>query len=124
MVLTHHLLLLPSGTLPAAIARKHFQDWIVFIGASGLELSQTPYKTTLVSDHKLFSNDNNQIGNEHDNVTSPSILLQNEEVKREKGIWYNLKILSLNNRIDIYVDGILRIKAATKDYYHYSSDEK
>ena len=44
------------------------------------------------------------------------ILSQNEEVKRQKGIWYNLKILLLKNNIEIYVNDILRIKVPTRDY--------
>ena len=49
---------------------------------------------------------------------------QNEEVKRQKGIWYNLKILFLKNNVEIYLDDILRIKVPIREYYSNSSDEK
>ena len=44
------------------------------------------------------------------------ILSENEEVKRQKGIWYNLKILLLKNNIEIYVNDILRINVPARDY--------
>ena len=96
----------------------------VYIGESGLELSRTPYNTTLVSEQgKDYGSDNNHKSNEHANVTSPSLLMQNQQIKREKGIWYNLKILSLKNSIDIYVDDILRIKAPTKENQSSSTEK-
>jgi hypothetical protein len=52
------------------------------------------------------------------------ILSQNEEVKRQKGLWYNLKILFLNNNVEIYLDDILRIKVPLKENYNISSYEK
>jgi hypothetical protein len=52
------------------------------------------------------------------------ILSQNEEVKRQKGLWYNLKILFLNNNVEIYLNDILRIKVQLKENYNISSYEK
>lgn len=105
--------------------REENSDFRVSIGESGLELSQSPYKTVLISEHqKDDANDSNHTNNDSADVSSPSILFQNHEIKREKGIWYNLKILTLNNSIDIYVDDILRIKAPKTDYNHSSLTEK
>jgi hypothetical protein len=44
------------------------------------------------------------------------ILSQNEEIKRQKGIWNNLKIFLLKNNIEIYVNDILRMKVPIRDY--------
>jgi hypothetical protein len=109
----------------AIVWHEENNEFRVSIGESGLELSQSPYKTTLISEHqKDYANDSSHTIKESANVTSASILFQNQEIKREKGIWYNLKILSLNNTIDIYVDDILRIKAPKTDYYHPSFAER
>jgi hypothetical protein len=58
------------------------------------------------------------------NAIAKLILSQDEEVKRQKGIWYNLKILFLKNNVEIYLNDILRMKVPLKEYYNISSDKK
>jgi hypothetical protein len=57
-------------------------------------------------------------------VLAKLILSQNDEVKRQKGIWYNLKILFLKNNVEIYLDDILRMKVPLKENYNVSSDKR
>jgi hypothetical protein len=52
------------------------------------------------------------------------IMSQNEEVKRQKGIWYNFKILFLKNNVEIYLNDILRMKVPLRENYNFPSNEK
>jgi hypothetical protein len=45
-----------------------------------------------------------------------SLLVQNQEIRRERGLWYNIKILMVdNNFIDIYLDDMLRIQVPIRN---------
>jgi len=57
-------------------------------------------------------------------VLAKLILSQNEEVKRQKAIWYNMKIIFLKNNVEIYLDDILRMKVPLKEHYNISTTEK
>jgi hypothetical protein len=83
----------------------------VSIGKGGLELSQIPSKINLLSKQYRNEHSNNYYSNEdiHGMKGSSLTLSQNQEIKRQKGIWYNLKIVALKDRIEIYVDDIKRI---------------
>jgi hypothetical protein len=43
--------------------------------------------------------------------SSTSLLSQNQEIKREKGIWYRIKLIVFNDTINVYVNDILRARA-------------
>jgi hypothetical protein len=85
----------------------------------GLQLSESPSKKSQSSEQHEQQNDRNGMKQE-----SSLILSQNEEIKRQIGIWYNLKVVLLKNSIEIYVNDILRIKVPSRDYYQPSSAEK
>ena len=84
----------------------------------GLELSETPSVESLSSNQTEDLNDTNKT-----KQLSPLILSLNQEIKRQQGIWYNLKILLMRNNIEIYVDDILRIKVPARDYYQTSAEK-
>jgi hypothetical protein len=83
------------------------KEYYLSLSKHGLQLSQgKPIITTSFSD-KSSADDNKP----------PLLLSQNQEIKKDKGIWYNLKIVVLKNTISIYVDNMLRIQAPiNKDY--------
>ena len=91
---------------------KHYR---VSIGKDGLELYQA--NSSIPLPYKDHEQESSAYGHE-------KMLSQNQEIKRQKGIWYNIKILSLKNIIAIYVNDILRIKAPIDNYYLNQSSEK
>ena len=68
------------------------KEYNLSITKDGLELLQTPITSkTLSKIYKQYlDNDASEIKNV--NETSPILLSQNQEVKREKGIWYNQEL--------------------------------
>ena len=80
----------------------------------------TPSKITSLTKQPEQVNNTNYLKQ----VLAKLILSQNEEGKRQKGIWYNLKILFLKNNVEIYLNDILRMKVPLKEYYNVSSDKK
>ena len=75
------------------------------------ELSQSEKQAT----NPLSSYSNNQaedIDEETERTkTKTSLLVQNQEIRRERGIWYNIKILMVDDSfINIYVDDMLRMQ--------------
>ena len=94
------------------------KEYYLSLSKHGLQLSQgKPIITTSFSDKSNADNNDNK---------HPLLLSQNQELRKEKGIWYNLKIVVLKNTISIYVDDMLRIQAPiNKDYSSPSlADEK
>jgi hypothetical protein len=89
----------------------------VSIGKDGLELYQANSSIPLLYKDHEQEQESSDYGRE-------KMLSQNQEVKRQKGIWYNIKILSSNNIVAIYVNDILRIKAPIDNYYFNQSSEK
>jgi len=87
------------------------KEYQLLIRKNGLELLTRPITTMELSksskEDTNINYDPNSNNNEH---MSSTLLSQNQEVKREKGIWYNLKILLLKNSINVYVNNMLKIK--------------
>jgi hypothetical protein len=93
--------------------------YLASISNVGLQLSQNSSKITPLTKQPEQVNNTDYMKQ----VSTNLILSQNEEVKRQKGIWYNLKILFLKDNVEIYLDDILRIKVPL-EYYDIYSDEK
>jgi hypothetical protein len=96
------------------------KTYLASISDVGLELSQNPSKITSITKQPGQVNNTNNL--EH--ASAKLILSQNEEIKRQKGLWYNLKILFLKDNVEVYLNDILRIKVPAQDYYDLSSGEK
>ena len=87
------------------------KEYNLLITKDGLELSQTPITEEPSSKINKQGPDNNSYSNGKNTLeTLPILLSQNQEIKREKGIWYNMKLLLLNNTIYVYVNDVLKIK--------------
>ena len=87
------------------------KEYNLLITKDGLELSQTPITEEPSSKIYKQGPDNNSYSKGKNTLETPPILLsQNQEIKREKGIWYNMKLLLLNNTIYVYVNDVLKIK--------------
>jgi hypothetical protein len=87
------------------------REYYLSLKGSGMELSQREKQVT----SPLTSYTNNQaqdVDEERErDKTKTSLLVQNQEIRRERGIWYNIKILMVdNNFINIYVDDMLRMQ--------------
>jgi hypothetical protein len=105
----------------AGIVWEHGNNtYLASVSEVGLQLSKSPSKITLLTKQPEQVNNTNYLKQ----VLSKSILSQNQEVKRQKGIWYDLKILFLNNNVEIYLNDILRMKVPVKEFSIISSDEK
>lgn len=90
--------------------------YLVSISDAGLKLSRGPVETTsLAKPPEVLDKNKKQ--------ALTTVLTQNEEIKQQKGIWYNVKILILKTGVEIYVDDILRIKISASDYYPVSTSE-
>ena len=81
-----------------------------------MELSQREKQVT----NPLTSHTNNQaedIDEEREREkTKTSLLVQNQEIRRERGIWYNVKILMVDDSfINIYVDDMLRMQVPIRN---------
>jgi hypothetical protein len=71
-------------------------EYQVSLRDGGLELSE-----------KQIRSDQNE--NRHEKDSKWSLLSQNAEVTKEKGIWYTIKVAFLDNAINVYVDDVLKI---------------
>jgi hypothetical protein len=91
--------------------------YLVSISDTGLKLSRGPAENISVDKHPEVLDKNKKQG-------LITVLSQNEEIKRQKGIWYNIKILILKTGVEIYVDDILRIKISASDYYPVATSER
>ena len=91
--------------------------YLVSISDAGLRLSRGPAETTSLTKHPEVLDKIKKQG-------LTTVLAQNEEIKRQKGIWYNVKVLILKTGVEIYVDDILRIKISASDYFPLSTSER
>ena len=91
--------------------------YLVSISDAGLKLSRGPAEATSLTKHP-------EVLDKIKKQALTTVLSQNEEIKRQKGIWYNVKILILKTGVEIYVDDILRIKISASDYYPLSTSEQ
>ena len=90
------------------------REYYLSLKGSGLELSQREKQVT----NPLSSYSNNQAEDidEESEKTKTSLLVQNQEIRRERGIWYNIKILMVDdNFINIYVDDMLRMQVPIRN---------
>ena len=90
------------------------REYYLSLKGSGLELSQREKQVT----NPLTSNSNNQAEDidEETEKTKTSLLVQNQEIRRERGIWYNIKILMVDDSfINIYVDDMLRMQVPIRN---------
>jgi len=106
------------GSNDAGILWKYGNDreYYLSLKGSGMELSQRDKQET----NPRISNPNNQaedIDQENEATkTKTSLLVQNQEIRRERGIWYNIKILMVDDSfINIYVDDMLRMQAPIRN---------
>ena len=90
--------------------------YLVSISDTGLKLSRGPAETTSLTKHSEVLDKNKK-------QALTTVLSQNEEIKRQKGIWYNVKILILKTGVEIYVNDILKITMSASDYYPVSTSE-
>jgi hypothetical protein len=91
--------------------------YLVSISHAGLKLSRGPAETLSLAKHPDVLDKNKK-------QALTTVLSQNEEIKRQKGIWYNVKILILKTGVEIYVDDTLRIRVSASDYYPASPSER
>jgi hypothetical protein len=92
--------------------------YLVSVRDVGLQLSESPSKIKSLTKQSEWV-----ISNNSSKKSLPTLILsQNEEIKRQKGIWYNLKILFLKDNVQIYLNDILRAKVPGRDYYNLSSN--
>jgi hypothetical protein len=96
------------------------KTYLASVSDVGLQLSQRPSELTLLNKRPELVNYTKNLKQAPEKL----ILSQNEEIKRQKDIWYNLKILFLKNNVEIYLNDILRAKIPGRDYYYVSSNEK
>ena len=92
------------------------REYYLSLKGSGLELSQREKQVT----NPLSSHSNNQAEDidEESEKTKTSLLVQNQEIRRERGIWYNIKILMVDDSfINIYVDDMLRMQVPIRNSY-------
>ena len=95
-------------------------------GTIGTSINRTesaisaPSKISLLNGQPTLASNTNSLKQ----ILAKLVLSQNEEVKRQKGVWYNLKILFLKDSVEIYLNDILRMRVPAKDYYKFSTDEK
>jgi hypothetical protein len=91
------------------------REYYLALKGSGMELSQREKQVTNPSPLTSYSNNQTQdIDEEREREKTKiktSLLVQNQEIRRERGIWYNIEILMVDDSfINIYVDDMLRMQ--------------